>query len=477
VKAPLTLAHDEGREGRPARGAVRERAARIIERAVFTLALVLIVLAAIPYGSAEVWWTSFFGAGILALAPLWAAEATLRGGWQWRRLHGLVLPPLALLLFCALQLASVSADPSGTRFFLLRLAALTLLGAILLRYTTSAERLHALVLTVICVGVGSAVFGLVRQAAQPEGVGFILPALPRGVGYGQIISRNQFAFMMEMSLGLALGLVFRRGGRSEVSIFYASLALPIGAALILANSRGGILTMMCQVLFLAVLAASSFASRGRGERRGQGEGHREEARPRRLLRSVLTSVVLVAALVFLVSAAIVWVGGEPVVSNLSTVSEELGAEDSAGRWNTRRVDIWRATWEMIKDHPVAGVGFGGYWTAVTAYHDASGEYTPQQAHNDYLELLAGGGLVGFAIALWFAVIVLRRARRVLRRGDSFRRAAATGALVGLFGVAVHSLFDFGLHLTINAALFVALLVVAVAEVESKAGKSTTTAPA
>ena len=53
----------------------------------------------------------------------------------------------------------------------------------------------------------------------------------------------------------------------------------------------------------------------------------------------------------------------------------------------------------------------------------------------------------------------------LRSVDSFRRAVCFGALVGLFGVAVHSLFDFGLHfVVVNSLVFVVLLVLAVAEV-------------
>ncbi|HKQ51075.1 MAG TPA: O-antigen ligase family protein, partial [Pyrinomonadaceae bacterium] len=248
-------------------------------------------------------------------------------------------------------------------------------------------------------------------------------------------------------------MVFRRGGKLEASLVYLAPALPVGAALILANSRGGILTMMCQLLLLALLIVP-VPARWRGG-----------------LVSLAARAVIVALLVTLAAVAVVRVGGERVVSNLSTVTEELGPGDAgATRWNTRRVDIWRATWGMIKDHPLMGVGFGAYWTAIPQYHDASGAYTPQQAHNDYLEILASGGVIGCALFLWLAVVVLRRARKVLQRGDAFRRAACLGALTGLFGVAVHSLFDFGLHLTINSALFVALVVVATADVpgESRA---------
>lgn len=448
-----------------------EKPARLLGWAIFSCALLLIVLAAIPYGSVQFWWASFFELGVFAVTALWAVEAFVGEGFHPGRWLWLLIPAGGLAVFSLLQTIplgrsaagglenSISADPFETYHFALKLAALSLLGALLLRFTTSRARLHALVLTVIGVGAASAIFGILRQSMQHGEMGFVLPALPPGVGYAQIISRNQFAFMMEMALGAALGMVFRRGGRFEASLFHLSLALPVGAALILANSRGGILTMMCQFLLLALLVVPMPATR-----EDEGPLKARPARRRRVLVSLAARVILVASLLVLAAVAVVHVGGERVVSNLSTVSEELGPGDAATRWNTRRVDIWRATVEMIKDHPLLGVGFGGYWTAITEYHDASGAYTPQQAHNDYLEILASGGVIGCAIFLWLAIVVFRRVRKVLRHGDSFRRAACLGALVGLFGVAVHSLFDFGLHLTINSALFVVLLVIATADV-------------
>ena len=101
---------------------------------------------------------------------------------------------------------------------------------------------------------------------------------------------------------------------------------------------------------------------------------------------------------------------------------------------------------------------GGYWAAIPQYHEASGAITPQQAHNDYLELLASGGVIGVAIGAWFAVALIKQALRALAATDRFYRAAAFGAVIGIAGVAVHSLFDFGIHITINALVFLALLV-------------------
>jgi O-antigen ligase len=141
------------------------------------------------------------------------------------------------------------------------------------------------------------------------------------------------------------------------------------------------------------------------------------------------------------------------------------------RQGESRAEVWRSTWALIKDHPLAGVGFGGYWAVIPKYHDASGELTPQQAHNDYLEIIASGGLIGVALCCWFLFAFTRGVRAELNAKDNFRRAACFGALVGLFGVAVHSLFDFGLHIIINALIFMVLVVLATASVRDDSGKN------
>jgi O-antigen ligase len=102
--------------------------------------------------------------------------------------------------------------------------------------------------------------------------------------------------------------------------------------------------------------------------------------------------------------------------------------------------------------------------AITAYHDGSGEMTPQEAHNDWLEFLASGGLIGVALGVWFLYSFIRTVRERLRASDSFVRAARCGAIVGIAGLAIHCLVDFGLHIPINAVMFIVLIVIATVDV-------------
>src|SRR6266478_1104615 len=129
------------------------------------------------------------------------------------------------------------------------------------------------------------------------------------------------------------------------------------------------------------------------------------------------------------------------------------------REGARRRDIWGATWRMFKSHPIAGAGLGGYWAEIPVYHPASGVSTPQQAHNDYLELLASGGILGALLLVWLAVALIRQARQSISVTQGFQRAVLLGAIVSMVGVGMHSIVDFGLHVTINALVLVVLLAV------------------
>jgi O-antigen ligase len=145
-------------------------------------------------------------------------------------------------------------------------------------------------------------------------------------------------------------------------------------------------------------------------------------------------------------------------TGIQTASTEIKSDD-AEQLGARRRDIWRATLRMARAHPVFGAGLGGYWAEIPMYHNASGVLSPQQAHNDYLELLASGGIIAVGLFLWFAVAFFRVSRKALQRFTSLQRVFAAGAIIGIAGVAVHSMIEFGLHITSNAVIFVMLLAV------------------
>ena len=90
-------------------------------------------------------------------------------------------------------------------------------------------------------------------------------------------------------------------------------------------------------------------------------------------------------------------------------------------------------------------------------------YRVEQAHNDYLQILADAGIAGFGCTAAFIFLFFRKSVSVIRNSaNRFGRDAAIGALAGCVGIMVHSFFDFPLRTTSNAFFFLLLVVIAVA---------------
>ena len=416
---------------------------RVIRGSIFGALLALLVDTAIPYGTVEPWWKAAFVCAVFAICILAIVDSVSLNFPE----GAILLPMLALSALAFVQTIpfgsqavagiairnTISSDAFQTRFFALQMLALTAWLALLYRYASTERRMRVLVYTILGVAVVSAVFGIVRQATQHE-TGFLLPLLRQNQGYAQFINKNHFAYLMEMGLGLGIGVALAGAVKRERLLIYGALVLPIWIALVLSNSRGGILAMLVQIVSAVLL----LSSRG--------------------LNAL--KVVLLVALVAGVLFGTFWVGGDRLASNFENASRELNPGDLDMRAGVSRNEIWRSTLKMFAAHPITGVGLGGYWVAITAYHDASGLMTPQEAHNDYLELLASGGVIGFAIGVWFFVMVVRAVRANLLRDMGYMRALRLGAVLGIIGVAAHSLIDFGLHILVNAIILLALIMIA-----------------
>lgn len=422
-----------------------------MRRLIFAALVCLVPLTAIPYGTFEPWWKAAFVCAVFAICILAIVDGVISGSTKVGPVS-ILLPMLALAAFAFLQTVSlgsasdpgqtgvpswkaISADPYQTRFFALQILALTVFLALLYRYANDERLMRILIHVVIAVAVASAIFGILRQTTQQADLGFGLPLLKRAQGYGQFLNKNHFAYLAEMAFGLGVGLILARGVRSDRIMIYVALLFPIWIALVLSNSRGGILAMLTQVL----IATLWFL------------------RPRAAVRAALLAGIVVAVLL-----GTLWVGGDRLATNIESATTHFAGDTT--RDGASRQEIWRATLKMFAAHPIAGAGLGGYWIAITAFHDASGTLTPQEAHNEYLELLSSGGLIGLAIGIWFAVMVVRRVTTNLQNDRTPLHAIRFAATLGLAGVVVHSLVDFGLHMIGNAVVFIVLLMLATASV-------------
>jgi O-antigen ligase len=458
-------------DGKGAALATKDRD-RPLGAVVFYALLVVMLLIPIPYGAADPWWQEALHCAVFGLAIIAVIDFSINPEVKSLPV-GLVLPILVLIVFAFIQTLALrsnpesfggvqiwqtaSADPLATRLWMLKMSAYLLMGLMLARYTSSVYRLRWLIAIIAIVGLGSALFGIFRQTTQRHDGFQVFNRLKLGLGYAQFVNRSQFAFLAEMVLGIMLGLLVSRSEKREKKLVYLAASVTLWTALVLSVSRGAILAMLCQILFLFVIWAT-------GDARANAPG--SDSRLSRLRHSRLLLLILGCALMISVLAGTIWMGGDQLSTRLENAPMEMNgsANRNAG---ISRLEIWRDTWAMIKDHPIAGVGFGGYWIAIAQYHHGSGEATPQEAHNDYLELLASGGVIGVALALWFLIVFLRRAGQIWKTSHGYARAAALGAVTGIFGIAIHSLSDFGLHNATNATILTALIVIATTKIRSE----------
>lgn len=440
----------------------------LLDKILFLSLLGVICLTVIPYGTVDPWWEAVFEGFVFTLGVVRVAHGLLT---HEQRAGGLslMLPLLLLVCYSLIQtipliragqppgsnLMPVSSDPYESWRFTIKLLALIVFGELLLRYTSDRKRLMAVVNTVIAVGAASAAFGVVRYTAQQDDAGgFVLSGLTPDVGFGQFINHNHFAFLMEMSIGLAAALWVSGVLKPRLTPVYVIAIVMMWVSLILTASRGGIFTMISQA---GVLSIVFIRSRLRRQRTGPGR--------RRWLRIALQGALSCSLLASIVLVTVV-VGGDKVVTRVGKLSAEVQTTDENVD-AARRIDIWRSAWTMVKEHPWVGVGFGAFPVAITAHHEASGSSAPEVALNDYIELVADGGVFGAVLFCWFIVLLLKRIVRQFGSPSRSRRAACLGASLGLMSVAIHSLVDSGLHTTINALVCIALAVIATVEISEE----------
>jgi O-antigen ligase len=426
--------------------------------AIFLTLCLAIVLTTLAFGTVDYWTLATFQAGAALIVVCWAVDAwrtgTLRlsaNALQWPFIGLILLGLIQVLPFGSAGNAggaldgaglsnTLSLDPYATRLVLIQLIALFIYFAAVLAYMDSPRRLRTIVRTIVIFGFVLAFIAIIQSLLSPTRIyGIREPRL--AVPFGPFVNRHNFAGYMEMTLALPLGLMFTGAIENEKRLLYLTAIALMGISLLMSGSRGGMISLVTMIFFLVAL--SGFGSKVDGM---TAEGAAQ-------VRSVVLKVGLAFTLLLAIVVGVTLIGGE---SSVTRFVDSVNASDPT----TGRTQIWKTTLEIIGAHPVAGAGLGAYGVAYTRFDPRNGINRPEQAHNDYLQVLADAGIVGAVFGLFFIAALFRMGFKRRRSPDIFRRGVATGALAGCFAVLVHSFFDFTLHTTSNALLFLTLAALA-----------------
>ena len=398
--------------------------------------------------------------GVLSLVAAFILVLWIMDAWSLGELrfstNPLQLPIIGLILIGIVQLLpfgdpglavdalsiapsrSISVDPFTTRLFVIRLLAYLIFFAASSTFIDSQGRAKRAAIAIVTFGSLLAFVGILQRMTSPDAIYWFRPT-PQAIPFGPFVNQHHFAAFMEMTSGLTLGLLFGGGLKRDRRPFLMIAAVLMGAALVFTGSRGGVISYAGVIAFVVIAA---YLSRRHSETNGQPETERT---------SRFAMPAGTVALGLIVGVMVLYLGGGE--SLLRGVGLSLGDTDIS----TGRIQFWTIALKIFAAHPILGSGLESFGVAYTLYDPQSGFFRVEQAHNDYLQSLSDGGILGFACVAAFVVLIFRNGIKTIRASsDGLGKSIALGSLAGCFGVAIHSFVDFPLRTPSNA-LFLLLL--------------------
>ncbi|MBQ7329959.1 MAG: O-antigen ligase family protein [Oscillospiraceae bacterium] len=193
---------------------------------------------------------------------------------------------------------------------------------------------------------------------------------------GVSIEINSNMLAMLCVYGLILSMYLRRIGKYTRGVCWFRIAF-YTLVVLLSGSRKGLI-----MIAVGVAVIQLFVDR------------------RRLLKSVLITATAVAAVYILIMNVEVLYNiiGTRVESLLELLAEGSTEE---GSLNSRQRLI-KIGWSYIKEKPWTGYGYGSFWTFPRVLA-ISGDNIGVYSHNNYVELLTGGGII--ALVLYYIPMI------------------------------------------------------------------------
>ncbi|MEO6726103.1 MAG: O-antigen ligase family protein, partial [Blastocatellia bacterium] len=342
---------------------------------------------------------------------------------------------------------AISMDIEATRLLLELLV--VLLAALLLfaNFFINEAELSWLRNFLVFFGLALAIFGILQRLTwNGKYYWLIEPSSLPMAPFGSFVNHNHFAGYLEMIVPIPVALILVRAISIELSLFYGFAAVMMSVAIFFSLSRGGMISLVAGLVFVI-----AFGIKGWGRMRED----------RRWASIVLPRLGAVLLIIGTIGVGVWWVGGDAVIDRAAHTDLTGEAPDNTGKetFLKSRGWIWRDTVTMIRANWMTGVGLGAFETAYSLYSQHNGSMIVSQSHNDYLQVVADGGVAGGIIAAWFLIVLLRDFTRALRSRSEMGIGMALGCCGGIVAMLVHSIFDFNLQLPSNALLFLALTAV------------------
>ena len=394
---------------------------------------VIATFAVLSYGAVEPWARGVLECLSGLLLILWALQFFYADDAREIVLPQLLFPVAALALVVFIQWAfRLTASRFSTRTELLLLLSMMILLFLAAQAFRTLRDWRSFAWFIMILAFSVAGLGILQHLTFNGKLYWFREMRYGGIPFGPFVNRNHFAGFVELVLPMSLvPLLLGRVRRDRLVIVGILAVIPL-SALLLAASRGGIISLGAELAFLLLAVAL----------RRAGGRH-----------------LYAGGLVLLVAFATVsWLGVNQILARFSSL-QTLEVTES------KRASMRLGAWNLFLDHPVLGTGLGTLQQVYPPYETLYDGKIVNHAHNDYLEALAETGVVGGLCCAWFLGILVVCALRSLKtEGNSFANTLRLCGWTACCGLLVHSLVDFNLHIPSNLLLFLLMALLGTAEV-------------
>ncbi len=420
---------------------------------IVIIASAILIFSVLFFGSVEIWSSALIEVCVLTLIIIWLVIRAKTGHplhtdktvisrkerYMFIALFGLfayifiqMLPLPSIILkyiapksFELYSFYSVDKNPGmhislyayKTQIEFLRMLTYSLFFILLAFSIKDMHTLERLLKVLSYFGFGLAIFAIIQKATWNGGIYWFRELTQGGTPFGPFVNRNHYAGFIGMLIPLTLGLAFTRKKR-ERKILFGFFALIMAVSLFLSLSRGGIISFFAGItVFGLFLSWDKFRAK---------------------------KSWTLTAFIFVLFLYLLYLGINPVIDRFYETDITREA----------RIAVWSETVNAFKDFYLTGSGLGTFINVFLFYSPEAIRSIYDHAHNDYLEFILEAGIIGTVLLLLFLFFFVRSIV-----GGSW--AGRTGIfkismLSSITTIAIHSIFDFNLHIPSNALMLSAV---------------------
>jgi len=416
---------------------------RSLDKLIAIGLLMALVFTTLAHGAVEPWSIAVFELILIALVALWGIKATVDRRLQMAIPAG-AAPLAVMLLFGIAQSVAftgtagdrvaLSMDVESTRHVVTVALFLTIAFIIASNFLVSRERFFLVANVLTVFGAALAVFAMLPYVSWSGRVFWFRTDMIAG----PFVNRDHFAGYMTMLTPIPLAFMLKFAPQGWLA--YGFAAALMGTAAVVSGSRSGLIALMVVMIWMALV-----------NRRRSSERKADRSPARRFHSWNFGPITVI---VIAIAAGVFWIGATPVIQHFAEAFELLlhtGTPDEG------RAAIWRGAINIIRDHPVLGAGLGAFNTIHPTYGARMGFLDVIHAHNDYLQMIAEGGLIAGIIMVWFLVTVLIVIHRGLRSRDPLLSGASLACGAGILAIVVQSFSQNDLQIPAIAMMFLVLV--------------------